>query len=126
MPGLARLKARYIISTLSNGNVALLTNMAKRAQLPWDLIFSAELVRHYKPDRETYLMVPSLLDLDSGEVMLVAPHLSDLRAAQGYGLKTGYVLRPLEWGPGHEPEPPDPTFDLVADDFAELATRLGA
>ncbi len=124
--GLTRLKKRYLISTLSNGNVALLTNMAKRAGLPWDLILSAELVRHYKPDPETYQMVPSLLDLRPEEVMLVAAHPSDLRAAQAFGLRAGYVLRPMEWGPGGEAEPPDPSFDLVAGDMVELAEKLGA
>lgn len=126
VPGLTRLKERYIITTLSNGNVALLTNMAKRAGLPWDLILSAELVRHYKPDPETYLMLPYLLDLPPREVMLVAAHPDDLRAAQAHGLRAAYVPRPLEWGPGGEPESADPAFDLVADDFIELAEKLGA
>lgn len=124
--GLTRLKQRYTITTLSNGNVALLTNMARRAGLPWDMILSAELVRHYKPDPETYLMVPGLLDLRPEEVMLAAAHPSDLRHAQTHGLKTAYVLRPLEWGPGREAEPPDPSFDLVAKDFLDLADKLGA
>lgn len=126
VPGLTRLKKRYVISTFSNGNVALLTNMAKRAGLPWDLILSAELVRHYKPDPETYLMAPNLLDLRPEQVMLVAAHPSDLRAASSHGLRTAYVLRPLEWGPGWEPEPADPSFDLVVDDFVELAEKLRA
>ena len=124
VPGLTRLKERYIISTFSNGNVALLTNMAKRARLPWDLILSAELVRHYKPDPEIYLMVPDLLDLRPEEVMLVAAHPIDLRAAQTHGLRTAYVPRPLEYGARGEPEPPDPSFNLVADDFLELAKKL--
>src|ERR671916_3404863 len=102
--GLTRLKERYVITTLSNGNVALLTNMAKRAGLPWDLILCAELVRHYKPDPETYLMVPKLLDLRPEQVMLVAAHPDDLRNARSHGLKTGYVLRPQEWGPEGETE----------------------
>jgi 2-haloacid dehalogenase len=123
--GLARLKERYVISTFSNGNVALLTDMAKRAGLPWDLILSAELVRHYKPDPETYLMAPNLLDLRPDEVMLVAAHPSDLRAAQAHGLRTAYVLRPLEWGPEGEAEPADPSFDLVVGDLVELAEKLG-
>lgn len=124
--GLSRLKARYVISTFSNGNVALLTDMAKRAGLPWDLILSAELVRHYKPDPETYLMAPNLLGLRPDEVMLVAAHPSDLRAAQTHGLRAAYVLRPLEWGPGGEAEPADPSFDLVVDDLVELAEKLEA
>jgi 2-haloacid dehalogenase len=124
--GLTRLKKRYVISPLSNGNVALLVNMAKRAGLPWDLILSADLVRHYKPDPETYLMAPNLLDLLPEQVMMVAAHSDDLRAAQENGLRTAYVPRPLEFGPGGEGEPPDPSFDLVADDFVELAKMLGA
>ena len=123
--GLARLKERYVISTFSNGNVALLTDMAKRAGLPWDLILSAELVKHYKPDPETYLMAPNLLDLRPDEVMLVAAHPSDLRAAQTHGLRAAYVLRPLEWGPEGEAEPADPSFDLVVDDLIELAEKSG-
>jgi 2-haloacid dehalogenase len=122
--GLTRLKERYLISTFSNGNVALLTNMAKWAGLPWDLVLSAELVRHYKPDPETYLMAPNFLDLRPEEVMLVAAHPDDLRAAQTHGLRTAYVLRPLEWGPEGEVEKPDPSFDLVVDDLIELAEKL--
>ncbi len=125
VPGLTRLKERYIISTFSNGNVALLANMAKRAGMPWDLIFSAELVHHYKPDPETYLMPPNLLDLSPKQVMLVAAHPGDLRHAQSHGLRAAYVLRPLEWGPGTEPELADPSFDLVVDDLVELAEKLG-
>jgi FMN phosphatase YigB (HAD superfamily) len=88
------LKKRHIISTLSNGNIALLTRTAKRAGLPWDLILSAELVHHYKPDPETYLMVPHLLDLRP-EVMMVAAHVGDLRAAQAHDLQAAYV--PVRW-----------------------------
>ena len=122
---LAGLKERYVIAPLSNGNVALLTNMAKRAGLPWDLILSAELVRHYKPDPETYLMAPGLLDLEPEQVMMVAAHVYDLRAAGQCGLHTAYVPRPLEFGPGKEPDPPDPSFDVVVKDFVELARKLG-
>ena len=124
--GLALMKRRYVIAPLSNGNVALLTNMAKRAGLPWDLILSAELVRHYKPDPETYLMAPELLDLEPAQVMMVAAHLDDLRAADRCGLRTVYVPRHLEFGPGREADPPDPSFDVVANDFVELARKLGA
>ena len=123
--GLTRLKESYVISPLSNGNVALLVNMAKKTGLPWDLILSAELVRHYKPDPETYLMAPELLDLHADQVMMVAAHPHDLRAAQENGLRTAYVPRPLEFGPGGNAEPPDPSFDLVAGDFVELAEKLG-
>ena len=124
--GLRRLKQRYTITTLSNGNVSLLTDMAKRAGLPWDLILSAELVHHYKPDRETYLMVPDLLGLRPEEVVMVAAHPDDLRAAQEAGLRAAYVPRPLEFGLGGEDEEQDETFDLVATDFLDLADQLGA
>jgi 2-haloacid dehalogenase len=124
--GLVRLKQCYIIAPLSNGNVALLTNMARRAGLPWDLVLSAELVRHYKPDRETYLMAPELLDLEPGQVMMVAAHVNDLHAARENGLLTSYVPRPREFGPDKNADPPDPSFDLVAKDFVELADKLSA
>jgi 2-haloacid dehalogenase len=124
--GLELLKRRYIIAPLSNGNVSLLVDMARRAGLPWDVIFSAELVRRYKPDPETYLMVPGFLDLRPEQVMMVAAHPDDLRAAQRSGLLAAYVPRPLEFGPGREAEPPDPSFDLVAADFVELAHKLDA
>ena len=125
--GLTRLKRRYIIGTLSNGNVALLLNMAKHSGLPWDMIFSAELVRHYKPDPETYRSVPDLLRISPGEVMLVAAHNSDLVAAAREGLRTGFVARPTEYGPHqkHDFKAEHP-FDVVAGDFLELAERLGA
>jgi 2-haloacid dehalogenase len=122
--GLILLKRRHVIAPLSNGNVALLVNMAKRVGLPWDLILSAELVRHYKPDPETYLMAPNLLDLSPDQVMMVAAHTDDLRAARENGLKTAYVSRPLEFGPAGEAEPPDPSFDFTASDFIELDRKL--
>lgn len=124
--GLTRLKKHHIIAPLSNGNVALLTNMAKLAGLPWDLVLSAEIVRRYKPDPETYLMVPAFLDLRPEEVAMVAAHPDDLRAAAGNGLRTVYVPRPLEWGPEGEAEASDPAFDVVARDFVQLAEKLGA
>ena len=95
VPGLVRLKKKYIIATLSNGNVSLLTNMAKRAGLPWDCILSAELAKHYKPDREVYLMAADLLGLEPEGVMMVAANGGDLRAARSAGMKTGYVPRPM-------------------------------
>ncbi len=126
LEGLTRLKRRFVITPLSNGNFALLTNMAKRAGLPWDCVISAELFRHYKPDPETYLGTADLLGLEPAELMLVACHPSDLRAARAAGLKTGYVARPLENGPGAAAAPfmPD-EFDIVADDFVDLDRLLG-
>jgi 2-haloacid dehalogenase len=125
--GLARLKRRYIIGTLSNGNMGLLVNMGKRAGLPWDVVLSAELARHYKPDPEAYRMPPDLLDLSPPEVMLVAAHPGDLAAAATQGLKTGYVPRPLEWGPnGKVHDVAAHRFDVTARDFLQLADALGA
>ena len=127
VPGLARLKSRYIVTTLSNGNFSLLTDMAKHAGLPWDCIVSAELFRHYKPDPETYLGTAELLDIGPAELMLVACHPDDLRAARTTGCRTAYVARPLEHGPGQPPASVKPgEFDVVAGDFIELADRLGA
>jgi 2-haloacid dehalogenase len=124
--GLTRLKTKYIISPLSNGNVALLTNMAKFAGLPWDLILSAELFEHYKPDPETYLGAARVLCLAPEQVMMVAAHNHDLRAAQKLGLKTAFVARPTEYGPlqKHDFEATG-NWDIVAKDFGGIADRLG-
>ena len=125
VPGLTRLRQHYVLATLSNGNVALLTNMAKHGGLPWDCILSAEIVRHYKPDPETYLGAADLLGLQPSEVMMVAAHKSDLKAAQAVGLRTAFVERPLEFGPGVEVDVgPDPVIDVHARDFNDLADQL--
>ena len=124
--GLTRLRVRYILATLSNGNVALLTNMAKYAGLPWDCILSAELAKHYKPDPETYQMAADLLGLRPEQVMMVAAHKGDLRAAQAVGLRTAFVPRPMEHGPERTPDlTPDPAFTVHAVDFNDLAAKLG-
>ena len=124
--GLKRLKKRYTIATLSNGNVALLNNMAKHAGLPWDLILSAEIFHHYKPDPEAYLGAAEILGLTPGEVMLVAAHKDDLRHAARQGLRTALVLRPLEYGKGRHPDlSPEPAFDFNAASFIDLADQLG-
>ena len=125
--GLERLKERYIISAFSNGNVALLVNMAKWGRLPWDFVFSAELFGHYKPDPQTYLGAAELLSLAPAEVMLVAAHNDDLMAAGDLGLATGFVPRPGDLGPNHQAnrEPARP-YTCVAADFADLADLLGA
>ena len=125
--GLTRLKEKFTITTLSNGNMSLLTNMAKRAGLPWDCVISAELFHHYKPDREAYLGCADLLGVAPEELMLVAAHPGDLKAASGAGLKTAYVDRPLEHGPGGKPNRVVPgEFDVTATDFVDLAEQLGA
>jgi len=124
--GLTRLKAGFTITTLSNGNVGLLVNMAKNAGLPWDTVLSAELFGHYKPDPEVYLGAAKLLGLAPGEVMMTACHPSDLRAAAACGLRTAYVKRPFERGPGGALEAwTAGEFDVVADDFLDLAGQMG-
>ncbi len=128
--GLKRLKTHHIIGSLSNGNVALLTNMAKFAGLPWDLVFSAQWVRHYKPDRETYLSAPRFLDLKPAQVMLVAAHKNDLDGARKAGLMTCFVPRPLEFGAavraaGNYDAGYEKRFDFNVRDFRELAGALG-
>jgi 2-haloacid dehalogenase len=125
--GLMRLKERFVITTLSNGNVSLLTNMAKRAGLPWDCVISAELFHHYKPDPQAYLGCAELLDVPPDRLMLVAAHPGDLRAARGAGLMTGYVARPLEYGPVQQPHRIDAgEFDFTATDLLDLADQLTA
>jgi 2-haloacid dehalogenase len=123
--GLARLKRNHVIATLSNGNIALLTNMAKHAGLPWDCILSAEVFRHYKPDPETYLGAADALGFAPAEVMMVAAHKNDLRAAQACGLRAAFVRRPLEHGPDAPTDlAADRAFDFNADDFLDLARQM--
>lgn len=123
--GLAALKRRFVLATLSNGNIALLTNMAKYARLPWDCVLSAELAGHYKPDPEAYLTAVRLLGLEPRQVMMVAAHAYDLHAAAALGLRTALVERPLEFGPVGTSDRPDPAFDVNASDLLDLARRLG-
>jgi 2-haloacid dehalogenase len=124
-PGLDALRRHVLIAPLSNGSFALLTEMAKRAGLPWDCIISTELFAAYKPDPTTYRGAVTLLDRQAEEVMLVAAHLGDLRAASDAGLRTAYVPRPAEWGEGSAaPAPPDDGLDMVAEDLEALAERL--
>jgi len=123
--GLTRLKKTFIIAPLSNGNISLMTNLAKYGGLPWDCILGAELARHYKPDREVYQSAADILDLRPADVMMVAAHLGDLRAAKGVGLQTAFVTRPLEFGAAGKPDlTPDASVDISAKDFNELADRL--
>ena len=124
--GLTRLKRRYVIGPLSNGNVALLVNMAKYAGLPWDMIFSAELFRRYKPHPDTYLGVGRLLGLDPGQVMLAAAHNYDLRAAQHLGLRTAFIPRPQKYGPLQSRDfEPEGDWDLAVRNLNHLAEQLG-
>jgi 2-haloacid dehalogenase len=127
--GLTRMKKRFVIGPLSNGNVSLLTDMAKFGGLPWDVILSTELVRHYKPDRETYLMPGEFWDLKPESVMMVAAHAGDLNSARQLGLRTAFVHRPFEQGKDRlnrvPPMPKPDAYDFVCKDFKELASRLG-
>ncbi len=126
IPGLTHLRKRFVLATLSNGNMALLVNMAKYSALPWDCILSAELVQAYKPDPRVYQMAINLLGLSGHEVMMVAAHQEDLRVAQSQGMQVAFVPRPQEWGPSHTPDlTPDPAFEVVATDFMDLAQQLG-
>ena len=125
--GLTRLKKKYTIATLSNGNVGLLNDMAKNAGLPWDLILSAELAKHYKPDREAYLTAVELLGLKPEEVMMAAAHSGDLNAARSFGLRTGFIYRPNERGLGGKADRAKPgEFDIVSNDIVDLAVQMGA
>jgi 2-haloacid dehalogenase len=125
--GLTRLKKRFTIAPLSNGNISLMTAMAKHSGLPWDCILGAELARHYKPDREVYQSAADFLDLEVGEVMMVAAHSGDLRAASEVGLRTAFVTRLLEYGPKGKPDLKAAVpVDISATDFNDLASQLGA
>lgn len=126
VPGLTRLKKKFIIGPLSNGNVGLLVDLAKFGGLPWDVIMSAELFRHYKPDPETYLGSAKLLGLKPEQVMLVAAHNGDLAAAQAVGLKTCFVPRVTEYGPLQKLDfKAEGDWDFVVDDIVDLAGQLG-
>jgi 2-haloacid dehalogenase len=126
VPGLTRLKKRYIIGTLSNGNVGLLTRMAKFGSLPWDVVLGAETARAYKPLPQAYLANAAILNLEPGQVMLVAAHNSDLAAAASAGLRTGFVARPKEHGPRQSRDvKPERDWDVVADSFTSLADAMG-
>ena len=124
--GLGRLRKRFTVSTLSNGNFALLVNMAKHSGLPWDSILSADLLGHFKSDPESYLSAARALTLDPGQVMMVAAHKPDLEAASACGLHTAFVPRPREHGPARRDDlEPDERFDFNATDFHDLATQIG-
>lgn len=124
--GLTRLKTRFTIASLSNGNIGLLTNMAKRAGLPWDCVLSAEVFRAYKPDPRTYLGVAEVFDVSPVQVMLVAAHQDDLDAARACGLATAYIERPLEFGARQVKDvSPDAANTWHARDLVHLADQLG-
>jgi len=127
VPGLERLKKKLVIAPCSNGNIALMVNMAKRAGLPWDCVLGAETARAYKPLPEAYLAACRHLGLRPAEVMMVAAHNGDLKAAKAQGLATAFVPRPTEHGPGQRTDlAADPgCVDVAARDFVDLAARLG-
>lgn len=123
--GLQRLKRKYILATLSNGNVALLVNMAKRAGLPWDAILGAEVAKYYKPLPEAYLSTADYLGLEPRQCLMVAAHNNDLIAASSHGFRTAFVPRPTEYGPDQVDDlEPERAFDVVARDFLDLADQL--
>lgn len=123
--GLQRLKRHFIVAPLSNGNVALLVNMARHAGLPWDLILGAEIAGHYKPQDEAYLAAARLLDLPPQECMMVAAHNDDLEAAARLGFRTAFVRRPTEHGPTQQTDlTPTGNWDYSVDSINELADVL--
>jgi 2-haloacid dehalogenase len=127
--GLTRLKKKYVIAPLSNGNIALMTSLAKFGGLPWDAILGAELVKHYKPDNEVYRSAPYFLGLKPEEVMMCAAHVTDLNAARRNGLRTGFIYRPDEFGNGSVgvPDKAKPgDFDVVSVSAVDLAMQMGA
>ncbi|MEW6145140.1 MAG: haloacid dehalogenase type II [Thermodesulfobacteriota bacterium] len=125
--GIERIRKRFIAATLSNGNVSLLVEMAKRAGISWDCVLSSELSKHYKPDSEVYITAAGLLGLDPRNVMMVAAHTDDLLAARSVGFKTAFVARPLEFGPSGRTEDAEGLpFDVIASDFLDLADKIGA
>jgi 2-haloacid dehalogenase len=127
VPGLNRLRSKFILGPHSNGNVALLVDLAKFAGLRWDMVFGADLWQRYKPDPETYLGVCRLLSLEPQDVMMVAAHNYDLRAAKQLGLRTAFIPRPTEYGPNQTTDvKPEGPWDIVAKDINNLAKQLGA
>jgi 2-haloacid dehalogenase len=124
--GLTRLRRTFILATLSNGNVALIVNMARRAGLPWDAVLGAEVARTYKPQPEAYLTTAALLGLRPDQCMMVAAHNGDLAAARAVGFHTAFVARPTEYGPHQKTDRvAEQAWDVVARDFVDLAERLG-
>jgi 2-haloacid dehalogenase len=127
LSGLTRLKATRIIAPLSNGNIVLMLDMAKRAGIPWDAILGAEVVQAYKPMPEAYLRTADVLGLQPEQMCLVAAHNNDLAAARQCGYKTAFVARPTEHGPGQTTDlKAEADWDVVASDFNDLADKVGA
>jgi 2-haloacid dehalogenase len=126
VPGLLQMKKKFVVAPLSNGNIALLLNMAKRAGIPWDTVLGSELVQAFKPTPAAYLRTAEVLGLAPGECMMVAAHNNDLAAARRCGLQTAFVGRPIEHGPGQTTDlNPMQEWEAVAANFTDLADMLG-
>jgi 2-haloacid dehalogenase len=125
--GLARLRRKYVVVTLSNGNIALTIDLVRHGELPFDSVLGAEVAKQYKPHPQAYLTTVSLLQLEPSQVMMVAAHNSDLRGASKAGLRTAYVIRPTQYGSSQKSDlAPEGDWDVVASDFLDLAEKLGA
>ncbi len=125
VPGLNAMRRSRIIAPCSNGSIALMTRLARHANLPWDCILGAEIARDYKPKPAVYLAACAALRLDPAQVMMVAAHNGDLVAARSAGLATGFVPRPLEYGPDQTTDlAPEADWDMIASDFKALADKL--
>jgi 2-haloacid dehalogenase len=125
-PGLARLKRKFAIAPVSNGNISLMVDLARRNGFPWDAILGSEVAGDFKPKPRVYLAACEALDLAPGQCMMVAAHASDLAAAAACGLRTGFVARPNEYGPGKGSKAPKQPVDVDAVSLEELAAKLGA
>lgn len=124
--GLTRLHSRFVVSTLSNGNVSLLVDLARHGGLTWDCVLSAEITGAFKPEPRCYERAAELLGVEPAQVLMVAAHAGDLRAAAAVGFRTAYLRRPREWGGARQPETDDGAdFDIVEDSLTAIAARLG-
>ncbi len=125
-PGLARLKRNYLLAPVSNGNISLMVDLARRNNFPWDAILGAEIAGDYKPKQRVYLAAAEAFDLKPHDCMMVAAHSSDLKAAAALGLHTAHIARPNEHGPGRGERAPSIQVDFAVKDLGELAEKLGA
>jgi 2-haloacid dehalogenase len=125
-PGLVRLRLRHKLAPVSNGNISLMVDLARRNHLPWDAILGAEIAGDYKPKPRVYLAAVEAFDLKPDECMMVAAHTKDLMAAAALGLRTGHIARPNEHGPGHGETEPGQKVDFAAKSLEDLASQMGA
>ncbi|WP_202421837.1 haloacid dehalogenase type II [Gordonia sp. SID5947] len=123
--GIRRLRSEFVVCALSNGTVALLTDMARHNGFQWDVVGGSDLWRHYKPARETYCGLADLLEVDPAQVMMVATHQHDLDAARSFGLRTAFIERPMEWGGAPKDDSGSELNDIHATDILDLARQLG-